>query len=56
MCLIGKESGLRYISPNCKMQRFSTYIQERDEMELRPVFTIEGITFVYIKVMHIGIY
>lgn len=30
--------------------RFAMYIQERDEMELRPVFTDEGITFVYIKV------
>mmetsp|Transcript_661 Transcript_661/g.1107 ORF Transcript_661/g.1107 Transcript_661/m.1107 type:complete len:425 (-) Transcript_661:126-1400(-) len=30
-------------------ERFAIYIQERDEMELRPVFTDEGITFVYIK-------
>jgi AP-1 complex subunit mu len=30
--------------------RFSLYIQEKDEMELRPVFTDEGITFIYIKV------
>jgi hypothetical protein len=30
--------------------RFSLHIQEKDEMELRPVFTDEGITYVYIKV------
>lgn len=30
-------------------ERFAVYVQERDEMELRPVFTDEGITFVYIK-------
>lgn len=29
--------------------RFSLHIQEKDEMELRPVFTEEGITYVYIK-------
>jgi hypothetical protein len=29
--------------------RFSLYIQEKEEMELRPVFTEDGITFVYIK-------
>ena len=26
------------------------HIQEKDEMELRPVFTEEGITYIYIKV------
>ncbi len=31
-------------------EKFATYIQERDENELRPVFTDDGITFVYIKV------
>ena len=30
--------------------RFSIIIQEKDESELRPVFTEEGITYVYIKV------
>ena len=30
-------------------EKFSQYIQEKDEMELRPVFTDEGITYVYIK-------
>jgi len=30
-------------------ERFSQYIQEKDEIEHRPVFTDEGITFVYIK-------
>ena len=30
--------------------RFSLHIQEKDEMELRPVFTEDGITFIYIKV------
>lgn len=30
--------------------RFSLHIQEKEEMELRPVFTDEGITYVYIKV------
>lgn len=32
--------------------RFSMHIQEKDEMELRPVFTEEGITYIYIKVSH----
>jgi len=31
--------------------RFSLYIQEKEEMELRPVFTVEGITYIYIKVI-----
>ena len=31
-------------------ERFSLYIQEKEELELRPVFTIDGITFVYVKV------
>eukprot|EP01038_Epipyxis_sp_PR26KG_P010148 gene10148-13651_t len=35
--------------PMTVADRFSLYIQEKDEMELRPVFTDEGITFVYIK-------
>jgi len=35
--------------PMSVSERFAIYIQERDEMELRPVFTDEGITFVYIK-------
>lgn len=30
-------------------ERFSLIIQEKDEMELRPVFTDDGITYVYIK-------
>ena len=30
-------------------EHFSLYIQEKDEMDLRPVFTDEGITYVYIK-------
>ena len=30
--------------------RFALYIQEKEESELRPVFTDEGVTFVYIKV------
>lgn len=34
----------------CACYRFSLHIQEKDEMELRPVFTEDGITFVYIKV------
>eukprot|EP01041_Mallomonas_annulata_P012490 gene12490-26293_t len=36
--------------PMMVSERFSQYIQERDEIEHRPVFTDEGITFVYIKV------
>ena len=36
-----------FIHPVCI---FSLYIQVLDEMELRPVFTDEGITFVYVKV------
>lgn len=30
-------------------ERFSLYIQEKEESELRPVFTEDGITYVYIK-------
>lgn len=30
-------------------EKFSYHIQEKDEMELRPVFTEEGVTYVYIK-------
>lgn len=30
-------------------ERFSLHIQEKDEMDLRPVFTDEGVTYVYIK-------
>jgi hypothetical protein len=30
--------------------RFSLHIQEKDEVELRPVFTEDGITYIYIKV------
>lgn len=30
--------------------RFSLHIQENDETDLRPVFTEDGITYVYIKV------
>lgn len=31
-------------------ERFSLYVQEKDEVEMRPVFSIDGLTFVYIKV------
>jgi AP-1 complex subunit mu len=31
-------------------EKFSLHIQEKDEMELRPVFTIDGVTYAYIKV------
>lgn len=30
-------------------ERFSLHIQEKEEMELRPVFTDDGITYIYIK-------
>lgn len=30
-------------------ERFSLYIQEKEEIELRPVFTIDGVTFLYVK-------
>lgn len=30
--------------------RFSLTIQEKDEADLRPVFTEDGITYIYIKV------
>ena len=30
--------------------KFSLHIQEKDEMELRPVFTLDGVTYAYIKV------
>lgn len=35
--------------PMTAADRFSLYIQEKEEMELRPVFTVDGITYVYIK-------
>jgi len=31
------------------VDRFSMHIQEKDEMDLRPVFTEDGITYIYIK-------
>lgn len=37
--------------PMTAADRFSLYIQEKEEMELRPVFTVDGITYVYIKVI-----
>lgn len=30
--------------------KFSSHIQEKDEMELRPVFSLDGVTYAYIKV------
>jgi hypothetical protein len=39
------------IPPNVA-ERFSLYVQEKDEVEMRPVFTIDGLTFVYIKVYY----
>lgn len=36
--------------PLSASERFAQHIQEKEEMELRPVFTLEGITYVYIKV------
>ena len=35
--------------PEKCIEQFSQHIQEKDEMELRPVFTLEGITYTYIK-------
>jgi len=35
--------------PMAVSEKFSLFIQEKDEYELRPVFTDEGITYVYIK-------
>ena len=32
-------------------ERFSLYIQEKEESELRPVYTEDGITYIYIKVI-----
>ncbi len=32
--------------------RFAQYIQEKDEMDQRPIFTDDGYTFAYIKVRH----
>ena len=37
-------------------ERFSLYIQEKEEIELRPVFTIDGVTFLYVKVAYIFIF
>jgi AP-1 complex subunit mu len=41
--------------PMTAADRFSLYIQEKEEMELRPIFTVDGITYVYIKVDRIFI-
>eukprot|EP00614_Pseudopedinella_elastica_P016658 CAMPEP_0172648428 /NCGR_PEP_ID=MMETSP1068-20121228/241266_1 /TAXON_ID=35684 /ORGANISM="Pseudopedinella elastica, Strain CCMP716" /LENGTH=522 /DNA_ID=CAMNT_0013462749 /DNA_START=147 /DNA_END=1715 /DNA_ORIENTATION=- len=35
--------------PMSVSERFSTYIQDTEESEMRPIFTEEGYTFVYIK-------
>lgn len=35
--------------PSNVADRFSMYVQEKDEVEMRPVFSIDGLTFVYIK-------
>ncbi|CAM9945926.1 unnamed protein product [Phaeothamnion confervicola] len=35
--------------PMAVSERFSLYIQEKEDMDQRPVFTEEGYTFVYIK-------
>ena len=32
------------------LYRFSQYIQDKDEMDQRPIFTEEGHTFAFIKV------
>lgn len=37
--------------PMSVSDRFSLIIQEKDETDLRPVFTEDGITYVYIKVI-----
>jgi len=37
------------VRPSLPPIRFATYIQEKEEMEQRPVFTEDGYTFVYIK-------
>lgn len=37
------------IPMNCS-EKFSLHIQEKDEMELRPVFVLDGVTYAYIKV------
>ena len=36
--------------------RFSFHIQEKDEMDLRPVFTEDGVTYVYIKVCQLRMF
>ena len=35
--------------PTHAIDRFSLHIQENDEADLRPVFTVDGITYIYIK-------
>ena len=35
--------------PMSVVEKFSLYVQETDELELRPVYTLDGITFVYVK-------
>ena len=36
--------------PMTSVEKFTTYMQEKEELEQRPVFTEDGFTFVYIKV------
>ena len=35
--------------PMSVVEKFSLHVQETDELELRPVYTSDGITFVYVK-------
>lgn len=44
LSLLGFSTSLLYTS------RFAKYLAEKEEMDLRPVFSEDGITYVYIKV------
>ena len=39
------------MNPSARAARFNQKIQESDEAELKPVFTMDGVTYVYIKVI-----
>lgn len=38
--------------PMSSVGTFTSYVQEKEDFEQRPVFTEDGFTFVYIKVLY----
>lgn len=41
--------GLVFIFMHVSVSVLSNHIQEREEMEQKPVFTVEGVTYVYVQ-------